>query len=75
MDATKIVGQFKKSAAISMAGIALPFTMGVAVSKYIYDNYADKSVSFSSFFVFCGVAMSITGKLVVWVSLATSHKH
>ncbi|KAK6092032.1 K(+)/H(+) antiporter [Batrachochytrium dendrobatidis] len=60
LDPTKLISQFKKSAAISLAGIALPFAAGVGVSKILYDRYADPSVKFSSFFVFCGVAMSIT---------------
>ncbi|KAH6561777.1 hypothetical protein BASA62_009607 [Batrachochytrium salamandrivorans] len=61
LDPTKLASQFKKSAAISLAGITLPFAAGVGVSKIIYDRYADHNVQFTSFFVFCGVAMSITG--------------
>ncbi|KAH6591075.1 hypothetical protein BASA50_009075 [Batrachochytrium salamandrivorans] len=60
LDPTKLASQFKKSAAISLAGITLPFAAGVGVSKIIYDRYADHNVQFTSFFVFCGVAMSIT---------------
>ena len=52
---------FKKAAGISLAGIALPFASGVGVSKAIYDQYMTGSdVAFTTFFVFCGVAMSIT---------------
>ncbi|KAL2920354.1 K(+)/H(+) antiporter [Polyrhizophydium stewartii] len=60
LDPRTLAKQFHRSAAISLAGIALPFGVGVAVSRLIYDLFADHHVSFTSFFVFCGVAMSIT---------------
>ncbi|KAJ3181483.1 K(+)/H(+) antiporter [Geranomyces variabilis] len=60
LDPTTLVKKARHSAAISITGIALPFAAGVGVSKLIYDNLADQTVPFSSFFVFCGVAMSIT---------------
>lgn len=61
LDVMKTARDFKKSALISIAGIILPFIMGVAASKVLYDVYGDPAVPFTSFFVFCGVAMSITG--------------
>lgn len=60
LDPVKIMKDFKKSAAISVAGIVLPFGLGIGVSQLIYSNYIDSSVSFTSFAVFSGVAMSIT---------------
>eukprot|EP00842_Homolaphlyctis_polyrhiza_P003499 jgi/Hompol1/414/HPOL_002987-RA len=61
LDPTKLATQFKRSAAISLIGIALPFGLGIGISRLIYDTLADKAaVTFTSFFVFCGVAMSIT---------------
>ncbi|KAJ3171254.1 K(+)/H(+) antiporter [Geranomyces variabilis] len=60
LDPTTLVKRARQSAAISITGIALPFAAGVGVSKLIYDNLADQTVPFYSFFVFCGVAMSIT---------------
>ncbi|KAI8928929.1 Sodium/hydrogen exchanger family-domain-containing protein [Entophlyctis helioformis] len=61
LDPRKIVKDLKTSASISIAGIVVPFAAGVGVSKVIYDHLADTAkVSFSSFVVFCGVAMSIT---------------
>ncbi|KAJ3163569.1 K(+)/H(+) antiporter [Geranomyces michiganensis] len=60
LDPSTIVKRARQSTSISIAGIALPFIAGVGVSKLIYDNLADQTVPFYSFFVFCGVAMSIT---------------
>ncbi|KAJ3268473.1 K(+)/H(+) antiporter, partial [Terramyces sp. JEL0728] len=60
LDLGKVAKEFKQSAAISLAGILLPFGAGIAVSKLVYDLYGDPSVPFSSFIVFCGVAVSIT---------------
>ncbi|KAJ3053771.1 hypothetical protein HDU99_007915, partial [Rhizoclosmatium hyalinum] len=51
---------FKKSVAISVAGIVLPFGLGLAIARLIYDTYADQTVPFTSFLLFIGVAMSIT---------------
>ena len=56
LDPMEVVKTFKKSAAISIAGIILPFTIGVGASKLIYDNYITAEVPLSSFVVFCGVA-------------------
>ncbi|KAJ3105741.1 K(+)/H(+) antiporter, partial [Phlyctochytrium planicorne] len=60
MDPRNLIATVRKSIPISMAGIALPFTLGVGISKLIYDMYADQSKPFSSFTIFLGVAMSIT---------------
>ncbi|KAJ3016828.1 K(+)/H(+) antiporter [Thoreauomyces humboldtii] len=60
LDPKTVMSRFRQSAAISASGIVLPFAVGVGVSKVIYDNLSDQTVPFHSFFVFCGVAMSIT---------------
>jgi Kef-type K+ transport system membrane component KefB len=61
LDASKMKSQFKLAAAISLAGIALPFLTGIGIAKILYDTLADQTkVSFSTFLIFCGVAMSIT---------------
>ncbi|KAI9015021.1 Sodium/hydrogen exchanger family-domain-containing protein [Gaertneriomyces semiglobifer] len=60
LDPTTVFKKFRQSAAISLTGIALPFAVGVGVSHLIYENLADQNVPFTSFFVFLGVAMSIT---------------
>ena len=59
LDPVQVVKTFKKSAAISIAGIVLPFSIGVGVSKLIYDTYIGPEVNFTSFVVFCGVASTL----------------
>ncbi|KAJ3068791.1 K(+)/H(+) antiporter [Podochytrium sp. JEL0797] len=60
LDPVSLMKTFKKSASISMAGIALPFVLGAGASKVIYNNFADPNVPFTSFMLFSGIAMSIT---------------
>lgn len=49
-----------KSVSIAVAGMALPFGLGIAASVGLYKLQNDPSISFSSFLLFLGVAMSIT---------------
>lgn len=51
---------YKSAAAISAAGMVLPFGIGAALAVGIYNKYADKDVEFGHFLLFVGVAMSIT---------------
>ena len=60
LDPKVLKSQAHRAAAISIAGIALPFAVGVAVSYGLYNAYADTSKPFSSFVVFMGTAISIT---------------
>ncbi|KAI9333773.1 Cation/H+ exchanger, partial [Zopfochytrium polystomum] len=60
LDPSKLLNSVKSSIPISLAGISLPFALGVAVARLIYDQYGNKNVAFSSFVIFSGVAMSIT---------------
>jgi Kef-type K+ transport system membrane component KefB len=60
LDPTKIGPSIRKCSGISLAGILLPFSISIPVSKLIYDKYTDPSVSFLTFSLFCGVAMAIT---------------
>ncbi|KAJ3350852.1 K(+)/H(+) antiporter [Entophlyctis luteolus] len=60
MDPVNLTKTLGKAVPIAFAGIVLPFAVGVAVSKTLYENYADQNVAFSSFVIFTGVAMSIT---------------
>jgi Kef-type K+ transport system membrane component KefB len=56
----------RKSAAISLAGMVLPFGLGAAVAVPIYNKYIhnnpdlERDVSFGHFLLFIGVSMSIT---------------
>jgi K+:H+ antiporter len=45
---------------ISHASIIIPFTMGVALSFFLYMEYATENSSFLAFSLFMGIAMSIT---------------
>ena len=45
---------------ISHAGIIIPYTLGVGLAYYMYHNYAPEGVTFLSFALFMGIAMSIT---------------
>ncbi|KAJ3087039.1 K(+)/H(+) antiporter, partial [Quaeritorhiza haematococci] len=68
MEPRTLIRSAKVSAFISLAGIALPFALGVGASKALYEiimvpefNAQNKPVPpFTSFLTFTGVAMSIT---------------
>ncbi|KAJ1725319.1 hypothetical protein LPJ61_005657, partial [Coemansia biformis] len=51
---------FHRSLAISAAGIILPFGLGTATSYALYTILMDSEGTFSTFLLFCGVAMAIT---------------
>ncbi len=46
--------------AISHASIVLPFLSGLAIALWLYPRYSNSAVSFTTFALFIGVAMSIT---------------
>ncbi|KAJ3215509.1 K(+)/H(+) antiporter [Dinochytrium kinnereticum] len=60
MDPKSLISTVRKSIPVSLAGIFLPFVLGVGISKLLFDTYADPGKPFSSFMIFLGVAMSIT---------------
>jgi Kef-type K+ transport system membrane component KefB len=65
LDVGAMARNMKKCAAISLAGIIVPFSFGVGASFYMYEemvraNTLPKVPPFSSFLLFTGVAMSIT---------------
>ncbi|WP_353719653.1 cation:proton antiporter [Dyadobacter sp. 676] len=45
---------------ISHASIILPFALGVALALYMYTDFAPEGISFLSFALFTGIALSIT---------------
>lgn len=51
---------WRKSLSIAVAGMALPFGLGAAVAVGLYKLQNDYTISFGSFVLFLGVAMSIT---------------
>ncbi|OBZ81921.1 K(+)/H(+) antiporter 1 [Choanephora cucurbitarum] len=60
VDVQVIKRDWHKSLSVAVAGMALPFGLGAAVSVGLYQLQQDSSISFSSFLLFLGVAMSIT---------------
>ncbi len=45
---------------ISHASIVFPFTLGIALAYFVYFRFAPEGISFLSFALFMGIAMSIT---------------
>jgi Kef-type K+ transport system membrane component KefB len=45
---------------ISHASIIIPYTLGVGLAYFIYRDYAPEGITFLSFALFMGIAMSIT---------------
>ncbi|GJJ13912.1 hypothetical protein Clacol_008169 [Clathrus columnatus] len=48
------------SASIALGGIILPFGLGSALAVPLYNHFGDPSVEFTHFFLFIGIAFSIT---------------
>jgi Kef-type K+ transport system membrane component KefB len=53
-------GQVHATVATSHASIVVPFTLGSALSLYLYPRFSTSDVPFTNFALFLGVAMSIT---------------
>jgi Kef-type K+ transport system membrane component KefB len=60
LDLKAISKQAYDAVIISHAGIIIPFTLGMGLSVFVYQNYAPAGVPFLSFGLFMGIAMSIT---------------
>jgi Kef-type K+ transport system membrane component KefB len=60
LDLSKIKSRTHEAFIISQVSIIFPFFLGTCVSYYIYDELAPENVSFLSFAMFMGIAMSIT---------------
>lgn len=60
LDLKALKNKANDAVVISHASIVFPFTLGVAFSYYIYNNFAPHGVAFLSFALFIGIAMSIT---------------
>ena len=60
LDGPRLKTQARSAAAISIAGIAVPFSLGAALALWLYPGLAPEGVPFSGFALFVGVAMSIT---------------
>lgn len=60
MDLASMLKSSYQAVFISHASIVFPFVLGVLLSYYLYGRFAPEGVSFLSFSLFMGVAMSIT---------------
>lgn len=60
IDINIIKRNLRTSALVSLAGIAIPFGLGSALSIPLYHHFIDPSVHFTYFMLFTGVAYSIT---------------
>ncbi|KAI6030489.1 Sodium/hydrogen exchanger family-domain-containing protein [Pisolithus orientalis] len=60
IDASIIRRNARLSVVVSLAGILLPFGVGAAISKPLYEHFSDSSVHYPYFMLFVGVSYSIT---------------
>ncbi|MFP5438727.1 MAG: cation:proton antiporter [Bacteroidia bacterium] len=60
LDLSVLRNKAKDAVVISHASIIIPFTMGIILAYFVYNRFAPEGVSFSSFGLFMGIAMSIT---------------
>lgn len=60
LDLGHLRGRTTVSVAVSHASIVAPFTLGAALALWLYPRFSSSDVSFTSFALFLGVAMSVT---------------
>lgn len=60
LNSAKLKHEAHSAVAISHVSIVLPFLLGATLALWLYGGYAPEGVSFTSFALFLGVAMSIT---------------
>ncbi len=60
LDIEKLKNKAHSALVISHASIIFPYFLGVLVSYFIYEQFAPANVSFLSFALFMGIAISIT---------------
>lgn len=60
LDLKVIKNRAQNAVIISHASIIFPFTLGIILAYFIYEEFTHASVSFLSFALFMGIAMSIT---------------
>lgn len=60
LDVMRLKHRAHAAVAISHASIAIPFVLGAVLALWIYPRYSYNTTEFTSFALFCGVAMSIT---------------
>jgi Kef-type K+ transport system membrane component KefB len=60
LDISKLKNKTHNAVVVSHASIIFPYFLGVLISYFIYESFAPAGVSFLSFSLFMGIAMSIT---------------
>lgn len=60
LDLKVLKNKAKDAVVVSHASIIFPFTLGIALSYYLYKDFAPDHINFLSFALFTGIAMSIT---------------
>lgn len=60
VDVQRLGHRTRATVMISNAGIAVPFSLGIAASLYLHEHFAPAGVSLLAFALFTAVAMSIT---------------
>jgi Kef-type K+ transport system membrane component KefB/nucleotide-binding universal stress UspA family protein len=73
LDPKLLKGRTHSSIAISFTSIVLPFVLGAAAARWLYDTYSSPDVTFVSFLLFLGTAMSVTAFPVLARILSERH--
>lgn len=60
LDLKALKNKANDAVVISHASIIFPFTLGIALAYFVYNQYAPEGVKFMSFALFIGISMSIT---------------
>lgn len=60
LDLNVLKNKAKDAVVVSHASIIFPFALGIALSYFLYINFAPPDIKFLSFSLFIGIAMSIT---------------
>ena len=60
LDAKILRHQANDAVVISHASIIIPYFLGMGLAYYLYEEFAPENISFISFALFMGIAMSIT---------------
>ncbi|RZJ30759.1 MAG: cation/H(+) antiporter [Flavobacterium sp.] len=60
LDLNALKNKANDAVVISHASIIFPFTLGIGLAYFIYNQFAPKGIEFMSFALFMGISMSIT---------------
>jgi len=60
LDVKVLKNRAKEAIVISHASIIIPFSLGIGLAYFVYNRFAPEGVTFLSFCLFMGIAMSIT---------------